>query len=263
MNHKQPIALRGARPCLGTWLSIGSPIVAELAAECGFDWLLFDLEHGCGSEASLLGNLQAIRGTAAAGIVRVGAPHPDLILRALDWGADGIMVPHVESEEAAEACVRAVHYPPRGHRGLSRSGRAYGYGVRPVDENELPRPVFIAQIETLAGVSQARAIAAVDGVDMLFVGPTDLKFDLQVRSPVPPVSYEACLRTVIEAAGSAGKATGILVRNIEEVERLRALGFNHFAIDSDLAILRHRYQHLVALAKLFPEARPNDVPPAR
>jgi len=69
----------------GTWLSVGSPVIAELAAESGFDWLLFDLEHGCGSDAGLFGTLQAIKGTATAGIVRVGAPYPDLIMRALDW----------------------------------------------------------------------------------------------------------------------------------------------------------------------------------
>src|SRR3569832_660541 len=82
---------------LGTWMSIGSPIIAELAAQCGFDWLLFDLEHGCGTEAAIMPMLQAIRGTSTTAIVRVGAPHSDLIARVLDWGAHGIMVPHVNT----------------------------------------------------------------------------------------------------------------------------------------------------------------------
>ena len=95
--------VRRTEPFIGTWLSLGSPIIAELASASGFDWLLFDLEHGTHSDAVLMGNLQAIKGTAAMAIVRVGAPHPDLILRALDWGSAGIMLPHVESAAEAEA----------------------------------------------------------------------------------------------------------------------------------------------------------------
>ncbi|HSH93327.1 MAG TPA: aldolase/citrate lyase family protein, partial [Roseimicrobium sp.] len=96
---------------LGTWLSIGSPVIAELASECGFDWLLIDLEHGCATDAALMPQLQASRGIR---IVRVGAPHPDLVSRALDWGADGIMFPHVSTVEAARQCVDTAHYPPHG-----------------------------------------------------------------------------------------------------------------------------------------------------
>jgi 2-dehydro-3-deoxyglucarate aldolase/4-hydroxy-2-oxoheptanedioate aldolase len=242
--------LRGTAGTIGTWLSIGSPVIAELAAGCGFDWLLFDFEHGCAAESSLIGNLQALNGSACAPIVRVGAPHPDLLARVLDWGAAGVMVPHVESAEAAEACVRALHYPPRGHRGFSRSVRAYGYGLRPPAPAEPPAPVFIAQIETLKGVRNAAAIAAVDGVDMLFVGPADLSFDINARAGAGAGApdYDDCLKTIIAAAGAAGKATGILVRNIDDIRPLRALGFQHLAIDSDLAILRNRYKQLFSLA---------------
>ena len=130
MNAAQ---LRERKPHFGTWLSSGSPVVTELAADSGFDWLLLDLEHGCGSEAALLPQLQAMRGSGAAAIVRVGAPHADLIARVLDLGADGIMVPHISTVSEAEACVRAMHYPPRGLRGVSRSVRAHGYGLCPFE----------------------------------------------------------------------------------------------------------------------------------
>ena len=171
--------LRERKPHLGTWLSLGSSVVAELAADCGFDWLLADLEHGSGSEAALVPQLQAIRGSGTAAIVRVGAPHADLIARVLDWGADGIMVPHVSTVAVAEECVTALRYPPRGRRGMSRSVRAYGYGLRP-PETEV-QPFLIAQIETIEAVENARAIAGVDGVDVIFVGPADLQFDLKAR----------------------------------------------------------------------------------
>jgi 2-keto-3-deoxy-L-rhamnonate aldolase RhmA len=244
--------VRRTEPFIGTWLSLGSPIIAELASASGFDWLLFDLEHGTHSDAVLMGNLQAIKGTAAMAIVRVGAPHPDLILRALDWGSAGIMLPHVESAAEAEACLQAMHYPPRGRRGVSRSARVYDYGLRrmPAPE-ELPRPLLFAQIESRRAVGNLREIAAVDGLDVLFVGPADLAFDLAVPRPeaAPAPAYEACLDAVAEAAREAGKQAGILVRSTADVGPLRARGFTHFAIESDLGIIRGRYQELLADAR--------------
>ncbi len=238
--------VRSNEPFIGTWLSIGSPIIAELAAASGFDWLLFDLEHGAHSDAVLMGNLQAIKGSRALAIVRVGAPHPDLILRALDWGSAGIMVPHVESADEAAACLQAMHYPPRGRRGISRSARVYEYGLRAMPAPEdLPPPVLFAQIETLQGIHCVEEIAAVDGVDVLFVGPADLAFDISVRRHADTSVYERCLEKVATAARAAGKQAGILVRAIEDIPELRTQGFTHFAVDSDLGIIRNRYQHLL------------------
>jgi len=231
------------QPYLGTWLSIGSPVIAELAALSGFDWLLFDLEHGCGSEAALLPQLQSIRGTNAAGIVRVGAPHPDLIARVLDWGAQGVMVPHVNSAAEAESVVQAAHYTPRGRRGFSRTVRAHNYGLRSPDKT--PEPIIMAQIETIEAVENARAIAQVDGIDVLFVGPSDLNFDLRTRPQQAKHSYGACLKQVVSAATEAGKSCGILIRDALELPALRKQGFTWLAVDSDLAILRNSYQKLV------------------
>ncbi|MEQ1861070.1 MAG: aldolase/citrate lyase family protein [Chthoniobacteraceae bacterium] len=225
--------LRERQPNLGTWLSIGSSVIAELAAQCGFDWLLFDLEHGCASESALLAQLQAARDVAK--IVRVGAPHADLIARVLDWGADGIMVPHVASAAEAEACVSAMRYPPRGTRGVSRSVRAHGYGLRAFEPAE---PLFFAQIETIEAVERAAEIAQVDGVDVLFVGPADLRFDLEARKASH--DYDACLREV----AAASKPCGILLRDPAEADKVRKLGFTHIAFDSDLGILRSGYQRI-------------------
>src|SRR5690606_14199824 len=129
------------------------------------------------------------RGTATAGVVRVGAPHPDLVQRVLDRGAEGIMVPRVGTREQAEACVQTAHYPPRGRRGYSRSTRPYRYGL---EVRQLPPPVVMAQIETWEGVENAEAIAAVDGVDVLFAGPADLNFDLGCRPGGVTADYAAC-----------------------------------------------------------------------
>jgi len=244
MNIPALTTLKERRFHIGTWLSIGSPVIAELAAECGFEWLLFDLEHGCGSEATLFSNLQAIRHTSAAGIVRVGAPTADLILRVLDWGAEGIMVPHVSSREEALRCVEAVHYAPRGSRGFSRSARTYGYGLRAPKANEpIPGPAIIAQIESVKGVENAAEIAAVEGIDVLFVGPADLNFDLQTGGSSR--EFSSCLAEVLEAAAQAGKQAGILVRNREDIPQYAAMGFQFVAVDSDLAILRQTYLDLL------------------
>ncbi len=244
MNTLTSDSLREQKPRLGTWLSLGSPVIAELAGQCGLDWLLFDLEHGCGSEATLLSNLQATAGSPVARIVRVGAPHADLILRVLDWGADGIMVPHVSSVAEAEQCVQAAHYAPRGRRGFSRTVRAYDYGMHPPAEGKpLPRPLILAQIETLEGVNNAQAIAAVDGIDAIFVGPSDLTFNLKTRASTK--SYETCLSEVIAAAVSIGKQAGILLRNLDDLTQHQTRGFTWLAVDSDLAILRKGFQQIV------------------
>ena len=227
---------------LGTWLSIGSSVIAELAALSGFDWVLFDLEHGCVSEATLPDQLRALRGSSTKGIVRVAAPAPDQIARVLDWGADGIMVPRVECAAAAESIVRFACHAPLGRRGFSRTVRATDYGLTPHPD----KPLIMVQIESLTGVSGAEAIAAVEGVDVLFVGPADLRHDLEHNPNEGLPSYDECLAMVLSAARAAGKEVGILVRDAAELASHRDLGFTRIAVDSDLSILRKAYQNILS-----------------
>jgi 2-keto-3-deoxy-L-rhamnonate aldolase RhmA len=234
------------KPTLGTWLSIGSPVVAELAALCGLDWVLIDLEHGCGSAADVAAQLRALRGGPTRGIVRVPGDRYDLVARVLDDGADGVMMPHVGGPEQAERFVRAAAYPPRGQRGVSRTVRAHDYGLRPLDGR--PAPLLFAQIETLIAVEHAAAIAQVDGVDVLFVGPADLQHDLAARQSAPGMGFEECLERVAAAARAAGKVAGILVRDPGDVERRVEQGFTFMALQSDITILRDGFQALRAAA---------------
>jgi 2-dehydro-3-deoxyglucarate aldolase/4-hydroxy-2-oxoheptanedioate aldolase len=232
---------------LGTWLSLGSPVVAELAALCRFDWVLLDLEHGSASEAALPDQLRALRGSGTHGIVRVSAPHADLIARVLDWGAHGIMVPHVNSAAEAERIVQAAHYPPRGRRGFSRTVRAHDYGLRSPESTAAP--LLIAQIETSEAVNEAPGIARVDGIGILFVGPADLQHDLQHRTPSAADDFEACLNRVVAAARVSGKAAGILVRDPSELPHRVKQGFTHVAVQSDLALLRDAFRTIVQNSK--------------
>lgn len=235
------------RLMLGTWLSVGSPVIAELAAVCGLDWVLLDLEHGCGSDADVPDQLRALRGGPTRGIVRVPGDRPDLVARVLDQGADGVMVPHVDRAEQAERLVRAAWYPPRGQRGVSRTVRAHDYGLRPLDGR--PAPILIAQIETLDAVDEATAIAGVDGIDVLFVGPADLQHDLAVRQHAAGSGFEDCLDRVVAAARAAGKAAGILVREPGDLPRRVEQGFSFVAVESDVAILRNAFRGLADLGQ--------------
>jgi 2-keto-3-deoxy-L-rhamnonate aldolase RhmA len=229
--------------CIGTWLSIGSPVIAELAALSGFDWVLLDLEHGNTSEAGVPDQLRALRGSHTKGIVRVGAPHADLIARVLDWGADGIMVPHVSGVAEAEAVVCAAYYPPRGQRGFSRTVRAHDYGLRAPDSR--PAPLIMAQIETLDAANASAGIAGVAGIDVLFVGPADLQHDLRHRSASTPADFEECLNRVTVSACGAGKAAGILVRDPAELPQRMKQGFTYLAVQSDLALLRDAFRTMI------------------
>ncbi|MBU6302975.1 MAG: 2-dehydro-3-deoxyglucarate aldolase [Verrucomicrobia bacterium] len=236
-------------PSLGTWLSIGSPAIAELAALSGFHWLLLDLEHGCASESAIPDQLRALRGTPAQGIVRVGAPHPDLVARLLDWGAHGLMFPHVEDPDQARQIVATTRHTPRGHRGVSRTVRASEYGLKNLAA-ESGDPIVMAQIETARGVRHAPEIARVDGIDVLFVGPADLQFDLAngLSRDNPPGDFAHCLSSVVQAATMAGKEAGILLRDPADLSFHLDLGFTRIALDSDLAILRKAY--LQSLARI-------------
>jgi 2-dehydro-3-deoxyglucarate aldolase/4-hydroxy-2-oxoheptanedioate aldolase len=185
-----------------------------------------------------------LRGTRTRGIVRVGAPHADLMARVLDWGAHGIMVPHVNSAAEAERIVKSAHYAPRGHRGLSRSVRAYDYGLNPPGD-AMPVPLIMAQIETVEAVKRAAEIVRTDGIDVLFVGPSDLQFDLKNQPDSSVGDYQQCLRTVVSAAKDSGKSAGILVRDAADLPAHHDLGFTHIAVDLDIAILRKAYAKIL------------------
>lgn len=228
---------------LGTWLSIGSPVIAELAALSGFDWVLLDLEHGSVSDSTLCDQLRALRGTATKGIVRVAAPEPDQIARVLDWGADGIMVPRVENAAMAASVVRFACHAPMGRRGFSRTVRATGYGLSAHPD----KPIIMVQIESVAAAYNAVDIAAVKGVDVLFVGPADLRHEIEHGANDGRTTYEACLNRVLAAARSAGREAGILVRDAADLQAHADLGFTQIAVDSDLSILRKAYQTLLSL----------------
>jgi 4-hydroxy-2-oxoheptanedioate aldolase len=219
----------------GTFLNLASPLTVEMAGHLGYDWLLLDHEHGTGTEETMLSQLQAASATPAVPIVRIAVNDLARFKRALDAGANGVMVPYVNSAAEARAAAMAMRYPPRGIRGVAKlhRGATFGMDFDAYFEHAHEWLVLIAQVETPEAVADIDAIAAVDGVDVLFVGPTDLTFNMGIRDQFENPLYIEAQRKVVAAARRAGKAAGILVHNPALVEKSRALGFSFVALGSD------------------------------
>jgi 2-keto-3-deoxy-L-rhamnonate aldolase RhmA len=233
----------------GTFLNLGSSVTAEIAGKAGFDWLLFDIEHGMGDRQELLAQLQAVEASPAAPVVRIAWNDAVRFKRVLDLGVSGVMTPYVNTAEEARRAAAAMRYPPEGVRGVARLNRACDFGPSFEDyfKNANSRLLTIVQIETKTAIENLDEIAAVDGVDVLFVGPLDLSVSLGVPDQFDhPVEQEA-LAKVVKACRGAGKAPGILVANEAQLKTVKALGFTFVAIGSDGGLLVREMRGLVTL----------------
>ena len=234
MNYLRERALQ-REVLAGTWLNLGSSVTAEIAGRAGFDWLLIDLEHGSGDEAHLLGQLQAISATEATAIVRVAWNEAPRIKRTLDLGPSGIMIPYINTVEEAQRAVAAMRYPPQGIRGAARFTRAAGFSLEFdqyfVEANA--NLLTIVQIETPQAVAQVEEIAAIEGVDVLFVGPLDLSVGLGIPQQYTHPDFRAALLRVSEAAKRNHKAAGILLSSSDQIAQTIADGFTFLAVGSD------------------------------
>ena len=232
----------------GTWLNLGSSMAAEIAANAGFDWLVIDLEHGAGDHESCLHQLQAIAGTPAAPIVRVAWNEAPRFKRVLDLGAAGVVVPYVTTPEEARQAVAAMRYPPQGIRGAASLNRAADFGkdfasyVSDANRNL----VTIVQVETEGTLDVLDDIAAIDGVDVLFVGPLDLSLSLGLLSQFDHPRFRAALKKVSDTARTHGKAAGILLNNLDQIEQTIADGFTFIGLGSDGGVLASGMQRLAA-----------------
>jgi 2-keto-3-deoxy-L-rhamnonate aldolase RhmA len=220
---------------LGAFLNLASPAAAELCARAGFDWLIVDLEHGAGNEADLAPMLTAIETTRIAALVRPASGERIRIGRALDLGAAGIMVPRLDTVQEVREAVSYLRYPPDGVRGVALLTRGARLGSVPHSEVRSLNDdvVGIIQIESAAAVSSVGEIAAIDGVDVLFVGPSDLSHSLRIPGQLDHRDYLAALDAVVAAARAAGKSAGILLRQASDLKRHVQLGFRFIGIGSD------------------------------
>ncbi|WP_326836413.1 aldolase/citrate lyase family protein [Amycolatopsis rhabdoformis] len=230
--------LAGDGPLLGTFAGLGSPVAVEIAAAAGADWVLLDLEHGGGSE-ELVG--PAVTAAAAYGVpllVRTESGDRPRAGRALDGGASGIMIPRIADLADARAAVRILRYPPDGDRGVATYNRQARFGLRPsVLTTRNDEVVGVVQIETLGAVRDIDAIAATEGVDVLFVGPVDLSYALGVPLAFDSPEFGQALSTVADAAKRHGKTAGIMASSAAVAARHLARGFRFVSVASDASLL--------------------------
>ncbi len=219
----------------GTFLNLGSPMTVEMAGLAGFDWLLIDHEHGPGGQDLLLHQLHAASATPAFPVVRIAQNEASRFKRVLDMGAAGVMVPYVNTADEARAAVAAMRYPPHGIRGVAKFNRGAGFGgdFEEYYAHSHERLLAVIQIETPEAVANIEAIAAVEGADVLFVGPTDLSYNMGIRDQLESPRFTETLRRVSDAAQRQGKAAGILVHNAALVPGMRELGYTFTALGSD------------------------------
>lgn len=236
---------------LGLFLDLASPASAELCAAAGYDWLLVDLEHGAATEADLLGLLHAVEVGGSTALVRPQSGERLRIGRALDMGARGIMIPRLDSADQAREAVTFLRYPPTGIRGVATRVRGAGLGVvSHADVQRLnDRVVGIVQIESLGGLRDVDPIAAIDGVDVLFVGPADLSHSLGVAGQFQDPDYLGALGRVVAACRAHGKAAGILVYDTAVVPRHLELGFTFIGIGADGAFVGDGARRFLAAAR--------------
>jgi 4-hydroxy-2-oxoheptanedioate aldolase len=224
---------------LGLFLDLASPLSAELCGRAGYDWLLVDLEHGAGTEADLLSQLLAIEVSGAAALVRPQSGERLRVGRALDLGAAGIMLPRLGSAAEVREAVTYLRYPPGGVRGVALRTRGGGLGRVPhaglhaINE----RVLGIVQIESVGALREADDIAAIDGIDVLFVGPADLSHSLGVPGDFESDVYVAALQAVIAACRAHGKAPGILLYDTAVAARAIEMGFRFVGIGADGAFV--------------------------
>jgi len=219
----------------GCWINLASTVSAEIVGRAGFDWLLLDLEHGAGDVAMMYQQLQVLSGSLSTPIVRTDDLSRPKVQRILDAGAMGIMFPQIQQPHEADLAIRMMYYPPRGIRGMAKMIRATGFG-RAANEyagNLEKNLVGVIQIETLEALQQIEGIAATQGVDVLFVGPSDLTLALGIYGKLDHPLYQQALRDVARAAKKHGKATGVLIQDINEYEMYYQLGYRFLACGAD------------------------------
>jgi 2-dehydro-3-deoxyglucarate aldolase/4-hydroxy-2-oxoheptanedioate aldolase len=232
-------SVRSGDTHLGTFLNLGSPLVAEVCALSGFDWLLVDLEHGAGGEEALVGQLFAGAAHDIPVLARVESAERIRVGHALDLGAVGVMFPRLDTKDEVAAALSHLWYPPRGDRGVATYNRARHFGGDTRSSNEVNDELLcLVQIETSLALSNVADIAATPGVDVLFVGPGDLSTALGCPGQLDAAVYLAALDRVVAAAHASSIAAGILVGDPGDVQRHLDLGFSFVAVASDSALLR-------------------------
>lgn len=232
-------ALADGQQQLGIWHATRDTQLTEMLGGCGFDWILIDCEHTPNSEADVLAKLQALSGSATTPAVRPTCLNVAEIKRLLDVGAQTLIVPYIQSVAEAELAAAAVAYPPEGIRGVSVGARSSAYGNVPDYFRTAREDIcLIVQIETVEAMDRLEEIAAVPGIDGLFVGPADLAASLGHPGNIGHPDVEAAILSCIRRIRAAGKPAGFLSASQPLLEKVVEAGSLFTAIDIDAGLLQ-------------------------
>jgi 4-hydroxy-2-oxoheptanedioate aldolase len=242
-------ALAQGKLQIGIWSSLCSNIAADVLSDCGFDWILLDTEHSPNEIPDLVGQLQAVRGGTATPIIRPAWNDAVLAKRALDIGAQTLLFPYVQNPEEARRAVASTRYPPHGIRGVSVAARASRYGRTPGYLGKANKEICVlVQVETREAMNELEAIARVDGVDGVFIGPSDLAASLGHLGNPAHADVQAAIKEAVTRLKAFGKPAGILTGNEDEARRYIEWGYLFVAVGADVGLLA---KNADALAKKF------------
>jgi 4-hydroxy-2-oxoheptanedioate aldolase len=244
-------ALQAKSPQIGLWLGLANSYSAELCATVGFDWLLVDGEHAPNDVRSILGQLQAVAPYRSQPVVRPPSGDPVLIKQLLDIGAQNLLIPMIETPEQAALMVAATRYPPAGIRGVgSALARASRWNGIPAYLDRADEQIcLLLQIESVQGMKNLDAIAATEGVDGIFIGPSDLSAAMGHRGNPAHPEVQAAIESGIRAIVAAGKAAGILTADEALAKRYLELGCTFVAVGVDTSLLASATRNLLSRFK--------------
>lgn len=233
--------LKNGGKVLGCWATLGHPHVCEILALAGYDFLLVDQEHGIGEPSMLIPILQAVSATPVTVVVRVPANDPVYLKRVLDAGAEAVMIPGIDTVEHARAAVAACRYPPHGRRGSATGSiRAANYGMLGADyaRTAADNTLIICQIESATAVDNVEAIGAVEGVDVLFLGPNDLSGSIGKLGEFNDPKVADLLARAETGMKRTGKALGAIPHAGRSWQQLLEAGYAMMTCTSDARLLR-------------------------
>ncbi len=240
--------LAAGRASLGLWCSLAGTLTTEVMAGAGAGWLLIDAEHSPNDLRSVIGQLQVAAAFPVEAVVRLPSDDATLIKQFMDGGARSLMIPNVRSAQQARAIAGAMAYAAAGGiRGYSTGHRANQFGrIKDYHRNARTHQFLAVQIECETGVANAAEIAAVEGVDALFVGPGDLSTNMGAMGNPNAAPVQEAIARVLADAKAAGKAGGILAPVKADADRYLAAGYTMVAVGSDLGLLARGSENLVA-----------------
>ena len=251
LENRLKIALGNDETQLGMWLGFAHPMMAEIVANAGYDWCVIDGEHAPNTIQTILAQLHAMNGSRAAPVVRVPIGHGWLLKQILDIGAQNILVPMVNTGKEAAEMVRAVRYPPAGVRGMANAMiRASGYNaIKDYVVKANDHICLIVQVESAEAIRNIDSIANTDGVDVVFIGPSDLSADMGFPGQPESPKVNEAIEYAIKRIHAAGKASGIITYGAENYARYHELGVRFLGLGADVTVVAERVRGIVDHAR--------------